>query len=177
MHPSPSQRATARVQFVYYLCLSAPGHSERPSSASSVHDTYSWHLLRSAACTTQCRLTVQSRLLSSLRRRRTPVRKIHCVICRAALDGMVCGSPAIVSLQPTFGYVSGDKPLVKYRLCMPRAALATKMMVVLWNRGTCSHTVKMCAVAPPLCRLDKKTLPGLRTLPSFLIAGGGAGFA
>eukprot|EP00904_Undaria_pinnatifida_P011236 jgi/Undpi1/7242/HiC_scaffold_22.g09715.m1 len=79
--------------------------------------------------------------------------------------------------EPTFGYVSGNKPLVKYRLCMPRAALATKMMVVLWNRGTCSHTVKMCAVAPPLCRLDKKTLPGLRTLPSFLIAGGGAGFA
>ena len=59
---------------------------------------------------------------------------------------------------------------------MPRSALATKMMVALWKRGTCWHTVKMCAVAPPSCRLYKKTLPGLRTLPSFLIAGGGAGF-
>ena len=51
---------------------------------------------------------------------------------------MVCGSPAIVSLLPTFGYVSDDKPydaLIKYRLCMPRAALAAKLMVVLYKIG------------------------------------------
>ena len=90
MHPSPSQRATARVQFVCYLRLSALRHSERPSSASSVHDTYSWHLLRSAACPAQGRLTVQSRLPSLLRRRRTPARKMHCVIwpCCGRLHGV-----------------------------------------------------------------------------------------
>ena len=90
MHPSPSRRATARMQFVYYLRLSASRHSERPSSAPSVHDAYSWHLLQNPACPAQRRLTVQSRLPSLSRRRRTPARKIKCAIwpCCGRLHGV-----------------------------------------------------------------------------------------
>ena len=92
---------------------------------------------------------------------------------------MVFGSPAIVSLLPTFGYVSDDKPCP----CLVQAVHVEGGAgneddggpLEPWH--TCSHTVKTCEVAPPLCRLYKKTLPGLCTSPSFLIAGGEAGFA
>ena len=57
---------------------------------------------------------------------------------------------------------------------MPTAVLATEMLMVLWKLGTCLHIVKLYAVAPPLCRLNRKTLPGSDTLLSLLIAGGGA---
>ena len=178
MHLSPSQRATARVQFVCYLRLSAPRHSERPSSASAVHGTYP---LASAAkrcvpsSTPSYRAITSSRSL--LRRRRTPARKIHCIIwpCCGRLHGVWFTGhrfpPADVRLRQRRRHA-----FVKFNLCMPRAALATKMMVVLWNRGTCSHTAKMCAVAPPLCRLYKKTLP-VACVPCLPSAGRGAGFA
>ena len=74
---------------------------------------------------------------------------------------MVCGSMAIVSLLLTFGYVSDNKPCS----CQVQAVHAVGgasneddgSLLESWH---ISNIVKMCVVAPPFCRLYKKTLPG-----------------
>ena len=72
--------------------------------------------------------------------------------------------PSFPSWRRSATSATTSHALVNCRLCMPRAALATKVTVVLWNRGTCLHTVKMCAVAPPLCRLYKEEVAQLAYL-------------
>ena len=67
--------------------------------------------------------------------------------------------------------------LVKFGLCVLGTALLTKILTVLWSHGICSRAAKMCAVVRPFYLLCRKTLPGFRTLLSFLLTGGGPGCA
>ena len=170
MHPLPSQHATTRGQFVCYLRLSAPPHSERPSSASSAAKRCAPSSTPSY-CLIKFSITLASKTYSG---KQDTLR--YLAVLRSTAWSVV-HRPSFPSRRRSATSATTSHAIIKHRLCMPRAALATKMMVVLWNRGTYSYTVKMCAVAPPLCRLYKNWLPGLRTLPSFLIAGGGIGFS
>ena len=97
---------------------------------------------------------------------------------RVTVDWRMCGAPAIVSLLPGFGHVDERRPLPRQiRAVRAGAGFADEMLMILWSDGTCSRAAKMCAVVRPFYLLCRKTLPGFRTLLSFLLTGGGPGCA
>ena len=98
---------------------------------------------------------------------------------RLAIDCIMCGAPATVSLLPMFHHDSDDRPL-------PRQVRAVRAEdgaggedvdgpVEPWHMFARRQDVRFGSAV--VLALHQKTLPSLRTPLVFLIAGGETGFA
>ena len=109
MHPYPSQRATARVQFVcfvYWPLVIVSGHPRRLLCMVPTRGICCDVLRAQLNAVLPCNHVFHHCCVEDVLRHARYIASSG----RAAVDCMVCGSPAIVSLLPTFGYVSDDRP-------------------------------------------------------------------
>lgn len=110
MHPSPSQRATARQQFIRYIHLSAPARRQDVSSPSQVDNICG--VCRDALSPQECIVLPCNHVfhhfcVEDVLRYARYLASSGCV----TIDCMMCGTPAAVSLLPAFGNVDESRQL------------------------------------------------------------------